>query len=163
MLFPLAMTRYCCVENWSYPLTFIIPSWVVCFRHLSHESSIHNTQSFISVYFYWLKPVFKSSMFWCVSTILALIPSCFIFWWFVCSKTSSHCLSKLMTWLNFIRLKLFRLLNIFSLNIFIQNDLMNSLFLLSRLSSINYGKVVNIKFKLYWFLFLFLFIISDMT
>ena len=69
--------------------------------------------------------------------------------WFS-SESASHGLSEpVIGWLNLIGKEFLRLLDVsFGLSIFIQDYLMNPFLLVSRLSSIDQGKVIKVKFDL---------------
>lgn len=137
MLLALSMARNRCVEDWPYPLAFVLPTRVNGLRHFSHEGSVHQAQSFLTTYINWLEPVIE----WVTSFALRLswVSTCDVLGRSSCPEPSCHGLPELLSRFYLIRQYFFRLFNrsFGSLRLIVKNYLMDPLFLLNRLRFID--------------------------
>lgn len=136
VLFSFSMARNRCVQNRSNSLAFILPTRIVSLRDLSHKCPIHQTQSLISIYLHGFVTILKSVSFSWIEWLSELW-TIYASWRSTCFESSSNCLPKTIIGRFSLIWKEFRSLGIDFFSVFIENNMMDSLFLLGWLRSIN--------------------------
>lgn len=140
MLFSLTMTWNGRIEDWTYSLTLVLPTWIVGLRYFAHKCTIHDSYFFIFVDLY--RSITLRTALTCLFLIgLSGVGSIDSLAWWSCSfESTCYSLSESIC-LCLIR-QYFLLcsdLFVFSFAIFSKYNLMNSSLLLSRFKSIYKG------------------------